>query len=223
MSGHRSMDLTGQTYGRLTAIEMGEVRGGRRTWLCLCSCGATHTASAGDLRKGCTRSCGCLRSELVSARRKGRTIPQDIPACLRARFVCDPETECHLWRGALDENGYGRLWITEVDRYRPAHVVAWELEFGPVPDGLELDHLCRVRSCCNSAHLEPVTHRENCLRGVGFAAINALKTHCDSGHAFDEPNTIWRGVTRQCRTCMARWKRDYRARLRARSEERRAA
>lgn len=69
---------------------------------------------------------------------------------------------CWLWLGFTDEYGYGR--IRSVDRNHPVHRIAYTLIVGPTPDGLELDHLCRVRNCWRPDHLEPVTHAENVRR-----------------------------------------------------------
>lgn len=106
---------------------------------------------------------------------------------------------CWLWTGLLADNGYGRFG----KRY--VHQVAYERWVGPIPDGMELDHLCRVRHCANPAHLEAVTHRENDLRSPHTpAAVNARKTHCIRGHAFDEANTrVTPDGRRQCRACVA--------------------
>lgn len=105
---------------------------------------------------------------------------------------------CWLWTGRVDRNGYGRFSLgTE----RLAHRVAFRLFVGPVPDGLELDHLCRSRSCVNPAHLEPVTRRENLRRSP---LTNASKTHCVHGHEFTPANTVVRtrpGSGRDCRAC----------------------
>ena len=68
------------------------------------------------------------------------------------------ETACLIWPGAVNHHGYGRAWGGQ------AHRVFWERERGPIPDGLELDHLCEQRDCVNVDHLEPVTHAENTRR-----------------------------------------------------------
>jgi hypothetical protein len=102
----------------------------------------------------------------------------------------------------VQENGYGR--ISRGGRraaYIPVHRAAWELAGGTIPAGLEIDHLCRNRLCCNPAHLEPVIHRVNVLRGEGLAARNAVKTHCPRGHPYNETNTRYSAGRRHCRTC----------------------
>src|ERR1035441_8724960 len=110
---------------------------------------------------------------------------------------------CWPWTGCTSPSGYGTIGVRY--KVRRAHVVAYEQLVGPVPDGLELDHLCRVRACCNPAHMEPVTHAENMRRGVAgkVAAIRQRgKAHCPQGHPYDETNTYVspRG-SRSCRTC----------------------
>lgn len=110
---------------------------------------------------------------------------------------------CWLWLGPRNSDGYGMLFHGYA-RLR-AHRVAYELTMGPVPDGLVLDHVrargCEHRHCVNPAHLEPVTQRENLLRGRGWPAINAQKTHCKHGHEFTPANTYWRERGRDCRSC----------------------
>lgn len=139
-----------------------------------------------------------------------------------ARFAAKVEfsdTGCWLWQGAAGPNGYGGVRVN--GRQLSAHRRSYELLVGPIPDGLELDHLCRTRTCVNPDHLEPVTHQENVLRGDAPSAHNARKTHCKKGHAFDEANTRWRTgakAGRVCRACVrARSARYYRkwGRLRA--------
>jgi hypothetical protein len=93
------------------------------------------------------------------------------------------------------------------------HRVAYELLVGPIPEGLELDHLCRNTRCVNPEHLEPVTGRENLMRAVSsWAAKNAAKTHCPQGHPYDEENTkVKRDGGRACRACGREFMRRKRA------------
>lgn len=112
----------------------------------------------------------------------------------------DKTDTCWLWKGRIKKDGYGQFDLGGKSIY--AHRVAYELEVGDIPKGLNLDHLCRVRNCVNPNHLEAVTFRENVLRGIGICAHNARKTHCKQGHTFTIENTIlrsWGG--RECRTC----------------------
>lgn len=76
----------------------------------------------------------------------------------------------------------------------------------PIPDGLVIDHLCKVKNCCNPWHLEAVTQRENVLRGDTIPARHASLTHCPRGHAYDEANTRVHKGKRYCRACQReRW------------------
>lgn len=118
---------------------------------------------------------------------------------------------CWLFEGWL-QRGYG-LVRNGKGRKMPAHRTAYEFYIGPVPDGLCLDHLCRVRNCVNPAHLEPVTVAENNRRGLGWSGRNVAKTHCPQGHPYDDQNTIrlQRGG-RRCRACNREQLRAYRVR-----------
>lgn len=109
---------------------------------------------------------------------------------------------CWLWTGATYPAGYGK---TGVDgRTLLAHRVSYELFVGPIPEGLQLDHLCRVRNCVNPAHLEPVTAAENTLRGNGPAAVNARKSSCVRGHPLSGNNLyVCPRGRRECRKCRA--------------------
>ncbi len=113
---------------------------------------------------------------------------------------------CWLWKGGHFNNGYALISIER--RPKGAHRFAYELLVGPIPDGLQLDHLCRVRGCVNPKHLEPVTPRTNLLRGATKAAANAAKTHCMHGHEFTAENTvIMKSGSRSCRECgRIRWR-----------------
>lgn len=84
-----------------------------------------------------------------------------------------------------------------------AHRITWEALFGePVAEGLEIDHLCKVRACCNPEHLEAVTHKTNVLRGESFSAVNASKTHCKRDHEYESVGYYRIGISgRQCKLC----------------------
>lgn len=107
---------------------------------------------------------------------------------------------CWEWIGCIDTSGYGRLSWQK--RLQLAHRVMYELRKGPIPAGLTLDHLCRNPSCVNPEHLEPVTHRENVLRGAGATAKHARQTHCVRGHELVGHNLIIESYGgRRCREC----------------------
>lgn len=124
---------------------------------------------------------------------------------------------CHLWTGGArskrdhDRGQFGEFYGTfRADgRIVRAHRYAYELELGPLPDPvdddeprLELDHRCRRRNCVNVAHLELTDHRTNTLRSTAPTALNARKTHCPAGHAYDDANTYRdRKGHRRCRAC----------------------
>lgn len=89
--------------------------------------------------------------------------------------------ECWLFTGFLDRDGYG-VTTDDRSRTRRAHRVLWQAVMGVIPDGLHLDHLCRVRNCVNLGHLEVVTPKENAHRGVSAIPMQRHKTHCIRGH-----------------------------------------
>lgn len=106
--------------------------------------------------------------------------------------------ECWPWFRSLSTSGYGQFFFNK--RLHTAHRVTWELANGPVPEGLQLDHLCRNRRCCNPSHLEPVTGLENIRRSP---LCNGSRTHCPQGHPYDADNVMINSVSksRMCRTC----------------------
>jgi hypothetical protein len=141
-------------------------------------------------------------------------------ARFEARIAYEPMSGCWLWLGT-SSRGYGKLSLRGRNVW--AHRFAYEAYVGPIPAGLELDHLCRQHCCVNPEHLEAVTHRENILRGEWFVAAHARKTHCVHGHEFNDANTYIRteknGLSRVCRTCRNRACRNIKRkrRLKARS------
>ncbi len=126
----------------------------------------------------------------------------------------DKTATCWLWTGNLSF-GYGTFPIRSngKPRHLRAHRVSFLLGGLEIPDGLVLDHLCRVLNCVNPEHLRAVTNRVNVLAGIGPSALNAAKTHCPQGHAYDVGNTrIGSKGDRKCRACdrEAKRKRDVR-------------
>lgn len=117
----------------------------------------------------------------------------------------DPNSGCWLWSGATTKAGYGVLNLSR--KVHLAHRMSYELFIGPIPEGLQLDHLCRIRCCVNPKHLEPVTNQENARRGLGgkwFGKIQSAKTHCPFGHEYSQENTMLQKGHRLCRTCRRR-------------------
>ncbi|MGH7474177.1 MAG: HNH endonuclease signature motif containing protein [Candidatus Methylomirabilales bacterium] len=129
---------------------------------------------------------------------------------------------CIVWTGSKTSAGYGN--VGRKGGTSLVHRLVYEHFRGPVPEGLELDHLCRNRVCCNPDHLEAVTHRENSKRGSA-GAVNAARqraiTHCPKGHPYDEANTYRsRKGSRSCRQCgRERWHRWHRRIEKRKGEE----
>ena len=118
------------------------------------------------------------------------------------RFLAkvDKTDECWLWTGYKQPNGYGTFRLGGKMRY--AHRVSYEHYVGPIPEGAETDHLCKVRHCVNPDHLDPVTHKVNMHRGDTLAAKHAAKTHCPQGHEYAGDNLyVDTKGSRRCRAC----------------------
>ena len=117
---------------------------------------------------------------------------------------------CWVWTAGLNTHGYGQFRLGDGQCSRGSHRIAYTALVGSVAEGLQLDHLCRIRNCVNPSHLEQVTHRENLRRGDSPTARNARKTTCFRGHDFDKENTyVRKGGGRRCRACRRgdRWSR----------------
>lgn len=136
-------------------------------------------------------------------RRHGSTDDPTPTAQERFQRYVDRTDGCWLWTGLQDRHGYGRFYSGE--RMMGAHHFSWVAERGPVPDGLELDHLCRTPRCVNPDHLEPVTHAENVRRGRAGARkreIAAASKTCQKGHTRTDANTyVSPDGRRHCRDC----------------------
>ena len=136
-----------------------------------------------------------------------------------ARFLSKieiSESGCWDWTAGVFSAGYALLSMGDRPNHPTyAHRFAYRVFIGEIPEGLQLDHLCRNRKCVNPDHLEAVTGRENVLRGTGPTAQLARKTHCPKGHPYTDSNTyIHPPRSRNCRICRREQSAIYRARKR---------
>lgn len=140
-----------------------------------------------------------------------------LPVKARQKIFPEPMTGCWLWGGSINSKGYGR-WKDRV-KFHMAHRFVYETIIGQIPDGLQLDHLCRVRCCVNPSHLEPVTVTENVRRSLrdrsfvspdGVIRHFSLKEFCMKGHRFTKESTYVspRGRWR-CKICRAKYNEAY--------------
>jgi len=145
--------------------------------------------------------------------------PELIEDRIQRNSMTEPNSGCWLWLGWLNKNGYGRMKLGSEKggtmRQPMAHRASYEFYKGPIPEGMELDHICSVRCCVNPDHLEVVTHRENINLTVQrgrYRNQNMKKSHCKHGHEFTEENTyISKKNWRYCRTCRKEASRIYRS------------
>lgn len=117
---------------------------------------------------------------------------------------------CWLWTASKSAKGYG--WFRLNGKTWRVHRLAYLSLVGPIPEGLQLDHLCRVRNCIRPEHLEPVTCRENLMRGETLAAAQIRRTHCPRGHEYTLENTYTSSGGRSCRACCLQASREAYAR-----------
>jgi HNH endonuclease len=130
------------------------------------------------------------------------------PAQRFLRRLCIQPNGCWRLRGSETPSGYGRIRLRGAGgKLVAAHVFAYEIKYGSVPEGMELDHTCRNRWCCHPDHVEPVTHRTNVLRGAAPMAQIHNSGHCTRGHRFNEENTYFykhgsrKGRVAFCKVC----------------------
>lgn len=146
-----------------------------------------------------------------------------LPTRFEEKFIEEPNTGCWLWSAGTDKDGYGTYWLKSVGNNVRAHRFSYEKLVGPISDGLHIDHLCRTPCCVNPSHLEPVTCRENTLRGASAEAGRKrmlARTHCKHGHPFSSKNTkVYTRANgkqyRQCIECQRKQGREAQRRRRA--------
>jgi hypothetical protein len=135
-----------------------------------------------------------------------------LPDRIERKIIPEPNSGCWLWIAATDRKGYG--WVRYKTLGAGAHRHVYTILRGPIPEGLTLDHLCRLRCCVNPDHLEPVTGTENTSRGLS-GQYGKLKTHCPSGHLYSPENTSrsmnGKHWVRYCKMCKRVKRRQRRA------------
>lgn len=147
-----------------------------------------------------------------------KTGPKPRPVAERFFEKIAPKNEngCIEWTAGTNGVGYGIIHLGRDGGFKKVYAHRWHYEYmkGPIPEGLHLDHLCRNTLCVNPEHLEPVTVRENLIRGVGFSGVNARKTHCIRGHELTGDNLyVYPNGGRYCRACERHRDREKRSKM----------
>lgn len=147
--------------------------------------------------------------------------PRPLLERIEGRIERIPESGCWIWMGGVGPNGYGSVWVN--GGTKSIHRAMYEEIVGKIRRGFVIDHLCRVKCCCNPAHLEAVTQSENVLRGDSPAmqrARGGSHTNCPQGHEFSADNVYMNpNGSRECRICRAEGTRKRRAKKKARKDQ----
>jgi len=125
-----------------------------------------------------------------------------LPEQVRRHIEPEPMSGCWLWGGCQSKNKYGGITYNGTRRH--SHRLVYQLLKGDVPDGLDLDHLCRVRQCVNPDHLEPVTRAENLRRSplmLGHPRAFCRRGHPRSGDNIIEVRRSSGKIDRNCKVC----------------------
>jgi DNA-binding XRE family transcriptional regulator len=150
--------MIGQRFGRLVVVVEADKGGGHRRWLCRCDCGQHRVVWQMSLNRGSTKSCGCLKSEVVRSRWQEYREPAFWGRVAKG-------SGCWEWSGSLDSGGYGVLGYE--GQHWKAHRLAWRLTFGEIPKGIKVCHHCDNPKCCRPDHLFLGTQLHNvkdCVR-----------------------------------------------------------
>lgn len=116
------------------------------------------------------------------------------------KYLINKETGCWEWQAGLDGKGYSAFCVRK--RMKIGHRISYNIYVGEIPKGLVIDHLCKNIKCVNPAHMEPVTQKDNILRGEAPSSLQAQQTHCLEGHPlFGENLFITKDGKRVCRQC----------------------
>ena len=196
-----------------------EFRGNPRRVYCSGICfGKARTSEADQFRESVVKVCvqcgnsygpryggwAAFRASRFCSHECARNGQQRSIDALHKQVKVNPVTGCHEWTGYKNPDGYGLARFK--GRRSPVHRIMWEEVNGPVPEGLQIDHICRNRACCNPKHLRVVTPQVNTLLSDNPTAVNARKPHCPKcGAAY----TVMDDGRRYCKPCHIKRNTEY--------------